>query len=129
MKRIEKRSCWKFEREMYCQTRKKTTKTNTKTKTNTNAKAKAKFVGSEKEMYYQRRSSYCSVSFPDQRALVKESEMLGQPIIPFGCPSFVIVDHSVTVESVKKETFEKRCLETFRKRDGSEVQIEIFSKL
>ena len=66
MKRTEKRGYWKFEKEIYCQTNtKKNANTNTKTKTN--IKAKTKFVGSDKEMYYQRRSSYCSVSFPDNR--------------------------------------------------------------
>ena len=66
MKRTEKRGYWKFEKEIYCQTNtKKNANTNRKTKTN--IKAKTKFVGSDKEMYYQRRSSYCSVSFPDNR--------------------------------------------------------------
>ena len=65
MKRSKKRSCcrWKFvgsEKEMYCDTK-------TKTKTKAKGKTKTTFVGSEKEMYYQRRSSYCSVSFPDDR--------------------------------------------------------------
>ena len=64
-KKRSKKSCcrWMFvgsEKEMYCDT-------NTKTKTKAKGKTKTTFVGSEKEMYYQRRSSYCSVSFPDNR--------------------------------------------------------------
>ena len=77
MKRSKKRSCcrWKFvgsEKETKTKTKTgKKTKTRTdkktKTKTKTKTETKTKFVGSEKEMYYQRRSSYCSVSLPDDR--------------------------------------------------------------
>lgn len=39
-----------------------------------------------------RSSSVCSVSIPDTKKIVQESLGQGLPIIPFGFPSFVIVD-------------------------------------
>merc|ERR1712080_739497 len=39
-----------------------------------------------------RSSSVCSISIPDTKEIVEESLGQGLPIIPFGIPSFVILD-------------------------------------
>merc|ERR1712059_152161 len=39
-----------------------------------------------------RSNSVCSISLPDNREIVQESLGQGLPIIPFGIPSFVILD-------------------------------------